>query len=103
MIGIDGTSVKPGLIKIALDDGPISALQEKILRAAARTSLLTNLTIQCHAIFPQTVLQGVQILKEEKLPLNKFIWAHSDSNINLNIILKLANEGMWIELDSIMF
>lgn len=83
--GIDGTGVKPGLIKIALDDGPISHLQEKILRAAARTSLSTNLTIQCHAVYPRTVQQAVGILKEEELPLDKFIWAHIDSHIDLII------------------
>lgn len=99
--GIDGTSVKPGFIKIALDDGPISSLQEKILRAAARTSLSTNLTIQCHAIYPQTALQAAQILKEEGLRLSKFIWAHIDSNIDLSTIIELGNQGMWLELDSI--
>ncbi len=99
--GIDGTDVMPGLIKIALDDGPISPLQEKILRAAARTSLSTNLTIQCHAVYPRTVLQAERILKEEELPLDKFIWAHIDSHIDLSTILELGNKGMWLELDSI--
>lgn len=99
--GIEGTNIKPGFIKIALDDGSISLLQEKILRAACRTSLKTNLTIQCHSALSETVLQASTILEEEGLNLKKFIWAHADSECNIPIMVELGKRGMWIEIDSI--
>lgn len=99
--GIDGTWIKPGFIKIALDDGNISLLQEKILRAACRLSIKTKLAIQCHAVLSETVLQATPILKEEGLDFSKFIWAHADSQCNVPIMVELAKQGMWIELDSI--
>ncbi|WP_432663958.1 hypothetical protein R9X47_25705 [Wukongibacter baidiensis] len=99
--GIDGTKIKPGFIKIALDDGRISLLQEKILRAACRTSLKTNLSIQCHAILSETVSQATSILKEEGVEFSKFIWAHADSECNIPKMVELGKQEMWIEIDSI--
>lgn len=99
--GIEGTRIKPGFLKIALDDGSISLLQEKILRAASRTSLKTNLSIQCHAILSETVLQATSILKEEGVDFSKFIWAHADSECNIPTMVELGKQGMWIEIDSI--
>ena len=46
--GIDGTNIKPGIIKIGVDSGPLSAIDAKIVRAAALTHLLTGLTICSH-------------------------------------------------------
>ena len=99
--GIEGTDIKPGFMKIALDDGKISPLQEKILRAAIRTSKITNLTIQCHAIYSSTILEAVTILEEENLELSKFIWAHADSEEDISTMISLGGKGMWIEIDSI--
>lgn len=98
--GIDGTNVKPAYIKIALGDtGVITEFQEKILRAAARTSIKTKLPIQCHTIPANSAVKAVEIIEEEKLPLNKFIWVHGDVEQNSEIIMKLAKKGIWIEFD----
>ena len=98
--GIEGTNVKPAYIKIALGDtGVITEFQEKILRAAARTSIKTKLPIQCHTIPANSAVQAVAIVEEENLPLNKFIWVHGDVEKNFEIIMKLAQKGIWIEFD----
>jgi len=46
--GIDGTDVRPGLIKIAVNPGPLVPVQRTIVKAAALTSLTTGLTIAAH-------------------------------------------------------
>lgn len=98
--GIEGTKVKPAYIKIALGDtGVITKFQEKILRAAARTSIKTKLPIQCHTIPADSAINAVKIVEEENLPLNKFIWVHSDVEQNLNVAMELAKKGIWIEFD----
>jgi phosphotriesterase-related protein len=98
--GIEGTDVKPAYIKIALGDtGVITEFQEKILRAAARTSVRTKLPIQCHTIPANSAVQAVKIIEEENLQLNKFIWVHGDVEQNSEIIMKLAKKGIWIEFD----
>lgn len=98
--GINDTNVKPAFIKIALGDtGVITEFQEKILRAAVRTSIKTKLPIQCHTIPVISAVKAVKIIEEEKLPLNKFIWVHGDVEQNSEIIMKLAKKGIWIEFD----
>lgn len=98
--GIEGTNVKPAYIKIALGDtGVITEFQEKILRAAARTSIKTKLPIQCHTIPANSAVNAVEIIEEEKLSLNKFIWVHGDVEQNWEVIMKLAKKGIWIEFD----
>lgn len=100
--GIEGTDIKPAYIKIALGDtGVITEFQEKILRAAARTSIRTNLPIQCHTIPAKSAVQAVSIVEEENLLMNKFIWVHADVEKNTEIILKLAKKGIWLEFDFI--
>jgi phosphotriesterase-related protein len=77
--GIDSTKTKPGFVKIALGDtGEITELQKKLLRAAAQTSKLTNMPLQCHTFIADSALRAVQIIEEENLPNDKFIWVHAD-------------------------
>lgn len=100
--GIEETNIRPGFIKLALGDkGFISEMQERFLRAAARTSLATGLTIECHIGSAISAIRAVEIIEEEKLPFDKFIWVHIDWSNDYNTIFKLANKGIWVEIDAI--
>ncbi|MHA1122906.1 MAG: phosphotriesterase family protein [Candidatus Heimdallarchaeota archaeon] len=100
--GIDGTGIKPGFIKMALgDEGEIFPLQEKLLRAAIKTSLETGLRIQCHVYQEPSVKRVFEILEEENLPFDNFIWVHADAKMDIPLILEVAKKGMWIEFDGI--
>ena len=46
--GIDETDIYPGFIKTAVDAGPLSEIDRKLIVAAARTHRQTGLTIQTH-------------------------------------------------------
>lgn len=98
--GIDITKTKPGFIKIALGDtGEITELQEKLLRAAARTSKRTNMPLQCHTFIADSALRAVQIIEEENLPYDKFIWVHADGARDFQMTKRLADRGIWVEYD----
>lgn len=100
--GIEGTNIRPGFIKIALgDEGFISEIQEKALRAAARTSLATGLPIECHIGSSISAVRAVEIIEEEHLPYNKFIWIHVDWSNDYPTVLMLAKKGIWVEIDAI--
>ncbi|NHJ33148.1 MAG: phosphotriesterase, partial [Asgard group archaeon] len=76
--GIDETGIKPGFIKMALgDEGEVFPLQEKLLRAATKTSIETGLRIQCHVWNEPSAKRTFDILKEENLPFDNFIWVHA--------------------------
>jgi len=100
--GIDGTGIKPGFIKMALgDEGEVFPLQEKLLRAAIKTSLEIGLRIQCHVYQEPSVKRVFEILEEENLPFDNFIWVHADAKMDISLILEVAKKGMWIEFDGI--
>jgi len=46
--GIDDSGVRPGFIKIGVDSGPLSEVNQKLVYAAARVHLQSGLTIACH-------------------------------------------------------
>jgi len=98
--GIENTDIRPGFIKIALGDtGELTALHEKLLIAATRTSLRTGLPIQAHIISNKSIVKAVGIAQEQGLPLNKFIWIHGDAEQNLSRIIEIMEKGVWVEFD----
>jgi len=99
--GIEGTSVKPGFIKIAVNPGKLEPVQRKIVQAAARTSRATGLTIACHTGHGKAALECLEILREESLPLDRFIFVHADAEPDQQTHLEVARAGAWVEYDSI--
>jgi phosphotriesterase-related protein len=101
--GIGESGVYPGYIKIALNDGTaIDETQQKILRAAIRTSLETGLPIQCHTIGGDIALHANEIMKQADFDRERFIWVHAQTGKELTVHKMLADEGMWISIDSIL-
>lgn len=100
--GIGSSGVRPGFIKLALgDEDLITELQEKMLRAAARTNRATGLPIECHIGSSQSAKKAVEIIEDENLPYGKFAWVHIDWSDDYETIYQLAKKGIWIEIDAI--
>ncbi len=99
--GIEGTQIKAGFIKIAVNPGNLIPVQQKIVRAAARTSKATGATIASHTGHGVAVLETIDILKEEGLPLEKFIFVHAGSEGDEKYHQAVAKQGAWVEYDSV--
>jgi len=99
--GIEDTGIKPGFIKIAVNPGNLIPIQQKIARAAARTSLSTGAVIAAHTGHGIAVLEEMDILEEEGLPLNRFIFVHAGSEKDEEYHFMAAERGAWVEYDSI--
>jgi phosphotriesterase-related protein len=100
--GISGSGIKPGFIKLALgDEGHVTALQDKMLRAAARAGKATGLPIECHIGSSESAKEAVRIIEEEKLPYEKFAWVHIDWSDDYETVYGLAKKGIWTEIDGI--
>ena len=99
--GIEDTGIKPGFIKIGVDRDPqLSAIHEKLLRAACRTHLKTGLTIACHTGPTEAIFQMSEILKEEGVSQEALIWVHATRDTPENQI-KAARLGLWISIDNV--
>lgn len=99
--GIEGTDIRPGFIKIAINPGPLIPVQKKIVRAAARTSLRTGLTIACHSGHGPATLEAIGLLQKEGLPLSRFIFVHAEAEPDRKYHIEVARAGAWVEYDAI--
>jgi predicted metal-dependent phosphotriesterase family hydrolase len=99
---IDGTGVRPGFIKTALDAGPLSAIDRKLFIAAARTHRETGLTIQSHTGDNWGAVQEMlSILRAENVHPSAWIWVHAHSVREPSKLVEAAEKGTWISLDGI--
>lgn len=103
--GIENTGVKPGFIKIGIDEingdaATLSPIDEKIVRASARASKRTGLSVTCHTGGGLAGLRAVKVFIEEKGIPSRFIVAHSDGH-GLPINRQVAELGAWVSFDAI--
>ena len=100
--GIDGTSIRPGFIKIGIDDSDsLHAMHQKLVKAAALTHLKTGLTIASHTGKAIGLWPQLDILKELGVSPEAFIWVHAQTEDNNDSYLKAAEMGCWISLDGL--
>lgn len=101
--GIDGTIIRPGIIKIGVDatDTGLSALHQKLVRAAALTHLKTGLTIYSHTGPGQAALEQIEILKKEGVSPDAFVWVHAQAEHDKSLQTRVARMGSWVSFDGI--
>lgn len=99
--GIDETEIRPGFIKIAVDQGELTDIHKKLVRAAARTHLKTGLTIASHTGTAIGAFEEIEILKEEGVDPSAFIWVHAQVEENLEYHVEAAQMGAWISFDGL--
>jgi len=100
-IGIESTGVRAGFIKTASSEKELLPIEEKFLRASARASKQTGVTIASHTTSGAVARKQANILKYFEVPLNRFVWVHAQAEPDLEIHKELAKGGVYIELDSV--
>jgi len=99
--GIDGSGIKPGFIKIGVGSGSLSDLHKKLVIAAARTHMKTGLTIASHTGPSIPAFEEIEILKNEGVSPEAFIWVHAQVEKDISMHIRAAKMGAWISLDGI--
>lgn len=100
-VGIENTNIKPGFIKTGVDPSVLSPIDRKLIIASAITHLETGLTIACHTGEGVCALEVLNVIKEYGVSPTALVIVHADSIEDRSIIFELAEEGCWIEYDSI--
>lgn len=99
--GIEDTGIRPGFIKISVNPvDTLSAIHEKLVRAAARTHLQTGLTIASHTGPDGPAMAQLKILKDEGVSPKAFVWVHAQNGTPEGW-MKAAGQGAWISLDNV--
>lgn len=105
--GIEDTGVKPGFVKIGIDEiadtaTELSAIDAKLVRASARTSRETSLSVTCHTGGGRAGLMAAQLFLREKGDPARFIVAHSDGH-GTEYNRKVAGLGSWVSFDGVAY
>lgn len=100
--GIGETGIRPGFLKIGVDEGELSAIDRKLIAAAARTHRATGLTIAVHTGGnPEAAAQQLEILASEGVAASAWIWVHANSALEIGDLERAAERGAWISLDGL--
>jgi len=99
--GIDGTGIKPGFIKTGLDNYPLSAMQQKLVEAAALTHTETGLTIGVHTGDGKAALKELEIIQRIGVSPEAWIWIHAQNEKDRGVHLEVAKEGGWVSFDGL--
>jgi phosphotriesterase-related protein len=99
--GIEGTDIKPGFIKISVNNNSLSEISKKLIRAAGYCHLQTGLVIASHTGPAIPALEELDILKTLGVAPDAFIWVHAQTEKNWVHYLTAAKKGAWVSLDGL--
>jgi predicted metal-dependent phosphotriesterase family hydrolase len=100
--GVRGTGVHPGIIgEIGVDKAWVSAVEERVHRAAARAALATGMAITTHGIQSAVGLAQLRIFEEERVEPGRVVIGHADSYPVLDHYLTILDRGANLEFDFI--
>jgi phosphotriesterase-related protein len=99
--GIENSGVRPGFIKISVNEGKLSDLHQKLVRAAAITHLETGLTICSHTGKAPAAFEQLDILQAMGVKADAFVWVHAQAEEDKSLHTKATQRGAWVSLDGI--
>lgn len=100
--GIEGTGIKPGFIKISVnEENPLREVDAKLVKTAGLTHRETGLQIASHTGTWATAKQEVKILEEMGIDPSAFVWVHAQAEEDYQNYSEAAKLGVWISLDGI--
>jgi phosphotriesterase-related protein len=100
--GLDGTSVRPGIIgEIGSHKEFVSAQEERVFRAAGRAAARSGLAVTTHSVASSVGLEHLRILCEEGADPSRVAIGHSDSYLNLEYHEAILRQGAYVQFDNI--
>ena len=100
--GIDETGVRPGFIKTAVEEDPLSEIETRLVQAAILTHLKTGLVIQTHTGNNLPAASAIlDALEQAGADPSAWIWVHAHAVEDPAPLLAAARRGAWISLDGL--
>jgi phosphotriesterase-related protein len=99
-VGIEGTNIKAGVIKVANDMEGITPFGENLLRAAARASKSTGTPISTHTFALDRIGEKqADIFEQEQVSPSMVCLGHSDDTTDIGYLTGLARRGYYVGMD----
>ena len=98
--GIDGTDVRAGVIgEIGAHFNWLSAIEERVLRAAARAQLATGVQLTTHATRGPQGLEQLDVLQQEGVDPRRVVIGHSGGFPIGKYHREIAKQGAYVSFD----
>jgi predicted metal-dependent phosphotriesterase family hydrolase len=98
--GVAGSGIRPGIIgEIGTDKPWVSALEERVHRAAARAATATGMAITTHGVQSPVGLAQLRIFTEEGVDPGRVVIGHADSFPSLDFYLEVLGAGANLQFD----
>src|SRR4029079_5058376 len=98
--GVGDSGVRPGIIgEIGTDKPWVSALEERVHRAAARAARRTGLGLTTHSVLSPVGLEQLPSFEDEGADPSRVVVGHADSYPHLDHYLAIIERGASIEFD----
>jgi phosphotriesterase-related protein len=104
-VGIEGTGIKAGVIKVATDvehitENGLAGPNDLVLRAAARACKHTGVPITTHtSSIAKTGNYQLAVFEEEGVDLRRVCIGHSNDTDDLDYLLGIINKGCFLGMD----
>jgi predicted metal-dependent phosphotriesterase family hydrolase len=99
--GINGTSVRAGIIKVGTSKERVTVHEERVLRGAARAHRRTGCPITTHATLGTMGQEQAEIFVQEGVDPTRVVIGHSDLNTVPTYHLGIVRRGLSVGLDTI--
>lgn len=100
--GIDGTTIKAKIIgEIGSSKNGWTLNEKKIFDAAVLAHKARHTPITTHTTLGTFGVEQVQFFKKNHIDLSKVVIGHVDLNPDINEILRMLDEGVYIEFDTV--
>jgi phosphotriesterase-related protein len=98
--GVGETGIRPGIIgEIGTDKPWVSALEERVHRAAARASVATGMAITTHGVQSAVGLAQLKIFSDEGVDPGRVVIGHADSHHDIDFYLGVLATGANLQFD----
>jgi phosphotriesterase-related protein len=98
--GVGDTGIRPGIIgEIGTDKPWVSALEERVHRAAARAARATGMAITTHGVQSTVGLAQLRIFIEEGVDPARVVIGHADSHHDIDFYLEVLATGANLQFD----
>lgn len=99
--GIEDSGIRPGFIKISVEDEEkLSGIHQNLVKAAGLAHLETGMAIVSHTGSDSPAMAQIKLLKKVGVSPSAFVWTHAQ-NGTMSGYVEAAAQGAWISLDNI--
>jgi phosphotriesterase-related protein len=98
--GVGGSGIRPGIVgEIGTDKPWLTALEERVHRAAARVARRTGMAITTHGVLSPVGLAQLTVFEEEGADPGRVVIGHADSYPVLVHYLEIVRRGASLQFD----